>query len=338
MGSPSRAWLARQLPVPCVILLVALGAAACGGGDESATPPVEPPTTVPETPPPPTETTPPADPSTPVPPPTETAPQPAPTSPTPLPPPSVPFSWSSAGAFVWHETDVEPTLLGTALRNAGFGWVAVYLHDGMAEDPVEADWAYRVRLASGLPVGGWGVLRTQPEDEARLAQQLLARYHLDFYVANPEVEYEFSGPNGPDSERSGRSRRFVDAFRALMPNVPAGVSSYCRPDLHDIDWPSWRQAGFAFLPQAYANDLGQQGLPASCVAGAASFFSRETVHPTVGMHPGTVDSLDAAAYVELLDQAGTVGFSVYLAETRMTDAEWQVFGSGIAERGIARAA
>ena len=37
----------------------------------------------------------------------------------------------------------------------------------------------------------------------------------------------------------------------------------------------------------------------------------------------------------LLAQAGTVGFSVYLAETRMTDADWRAFGAAIVERGIA---
>jgi hypothetical protein len=182
------------------------------------------------------------------------------------------------------------------------------------------------------------VLRTQPEDEATLADQLVGRYSLDFYIANPEVEFEFSGAGGPSAERSGRSRRFVDRFRALRPAVPAGVSSYCRPDRHDIDWLSWRQAGFVFLPQAYVNDLGPEGTPATCVEGAAGFFPRDAVHPTVGMHDGILGSLAATEYVELLAQADTRGFSVYLAETRMTETEWRAFGEAIASRGIARAA
>src|SRR6478672_1292955 len=75
--------------------------------------------------------------------PAPTTPNPPPPEPTPPPPASVAFSWRSAGALVWHETDVEPTLLGRILRETGFGWVAVRVQDGTAEDPVEADWVYR---------------------------------------------------------------------------------------------------------------------------------------------------------------------------------------------------
>lgn len=248
----------------------------------------------------------------------------------------MPFSWRSAGAFVWHETDLEPTLLGRVLRESGFGWVAVRLHDGLEEDPVEADWVYRFRLASGLPVGGWGVLRTDPEREAELASALVGRYGLDFYIANPEVEYEFSGVGGPSAERSGRSTRFVSAFRSLRPSpFPVGLSSYCRPDRHDIDWAAWRHAGFVFLPEAYVNDVGADVAPAACVAAARGVFPRADVHPTIGMHVGAEGVLDVATYVDLLARAGTVGFSVYLAETRMTDADWRTLGTAIVERGIA---
>ena len=175
------------------------------GGEQAAPPPPAPAPTAP----------PPTTPVPPSPPPPPTAPPPPPPEPTPPPPASVAFSWRSAGALVWHETDVEPTLLGRILREAGFGWVAVRVQDGIVEDPVEADWVYRFRLASGLPVGGWGVLRTEPEAEARLGSELVTRYGLDFYVANPEVEYEFSGAGGPSDERSGRSSRFVGTFRTL---------------------------------------------------------------------------------------------------------------------------
>ena len=87
-----------------------------------------------------------------------------------LPPTSRAMSWAAAGAFVWHETDVDPELLGRDLLEAGFGWVAVFLHDGTAEDPVEADWVTRFRRVTGLPVGGWGVLRTRPAEEAAFAR------------------------------------------------------------------------------------------------------------------------------------------------------------------------
>lgn len=83
---------------------------------------------------------------------------------------------------------------------------------------MQADWLYRFRLASGLPVGGWGVLRTEPEAEARLGSDLVARDGLDLYVAKPEVEYEFSAADGQSHERSGRSSRF---FLAETPMTDA---------------------------------------------------------------------------------------------------------------------
>ena len=58
---------------------------------------------------------------------------------------------------------------------------------------------------------------------------------------------------------------------------------------------------------------------------------------TIGMHVGRQGTLDVATYVELLARAGTVGFSVYLAETRMTDADWRALGAAIVARRIATA-
>jgi hypothetical protein len=128
----------------------------------------------------------------------------------------------------------------------------------------------------------------------------------------------------------------VQTFRRIQPDLPAGVSSYCRPDQHDLDWEAWRNSGFVFLPQAYVNDFGLDATPAACAAGAVKFFPPSSVHPTVGMHPGVERTLGAWGYVRLLRRAATVGFSVYLAETRMTDAQWGAFGAGIAAGRIAR--
>ena len=264
---------------------------------------------------------------------TQAAPPPPP-RPLPPPPASAPFSWRAAGAFVWHETDVDPTRLGLALRRNGFGWVAVFLHDGRTEDPVDSGWIERFRAASGLAVGGWGVLRSEPEAEAELADALLTRYGLAFYVADAESEYEFSGVGGPSHERAGRSRRFVKTFRARRPGFPAGVTSYCRADMHDIDWASWRGAGFAFLPQAYVNEFGRRATPATCVHAAERHFPPADVHPLIGMYASS-RPVAVETYVRLLARAPTQGFSVYLAET-VADEQWDVFGRGISEHALAR--
>jgi hypothetical protein len=292
-------------------------AAGCDDGHDAGAPATEPPPATT------TETT--------------TAPPPVTTAqPQPLPPPQRPMSWQSAGAFVWHETDIDPGFLASQLVENGFGWVVVFLHEGVNEDPVEADWVRRFREASGLPVGGWGVLRSAPLREAALADELVRRYGLDFYVANAEADYEYSGPAGSDGRRYERSRRFVTAFRRAQPALPAGLSSYCRADMHDLDWAAWSKAGFALLPQAYVNDFGDDASPAACVRGAHPFFPAARVHPTIGMYPGQAASLAAASYGPLLQQAGTTGFSVYLAETRMPPEEWQALGAAISARGLAR--
>ena len=246
------------------------------------------------------------------------------------------ISWAGAGAFVWHENDVAPESLGLQLRENGFSWVAVLIHDGMDIDPVEADWVTRFRTSSDLPVGGWGVLRTHPEQEAELADRLLKDYSLDFYIANPEAEYKYSSDEGTSGERYGRSQRFVDSFRQLRPEMPAAISSYCRADTQNIDWEAWNRSSFAFLPQAYVNDFGEATSPAACAKGAADFFPAHAVHPTVGVYAGQQGEPGPARYAELLDKAGTVGFSVYLAETRMRVEHWRMFGEAVVELAIAR--
>jgi hypothetical protein len=49
-----------------------------------------------------------------------------------------------------------------------------------------------------------------------------------------------------------------------------------------------------------------------------------------------VSSPAASSYGPLLREAGTTGFSVYLAETRMPPEEWQALGAAIATLRLAR--
>jgi hypothetical protein len=246
--------------------------------------------------------------------------------------------WAGAGAFIWRETAVAPETLGSHLRENGFSWAAVLIHDGMDADPIEDNWVGRFRAASGLRVGGWGVLRTHPEREAALAHRLLAESSLDFYIANAEAEYKYSGDDGTSADRYGRSRRFVDSFRTLEPDTPSAISSYCRADTQDIDWETWSRSGFVFLPQAYVNDFGASVTPTACVEGATQFFPATAVHPTVGVYAGQETELSPQRYGALLDEAGTVGFSVYLAETGMHAQQWSAYGEAISELAIARRA
>jgi hypothetical protein len=128
---------------------------------------------------------------------------------------------------------------------------------------------------------------------------------------------------------------FVDVFRRLRPDLPAGLSSYCRPDRHDLDWEAWSSAGFVFLPQAYVNDFGPAATPAACADAGRAIFGA-AAHPTIGTYPGVTSTPAPERYTRLLTRAETVGFSVYLAETEMNDGEWRVLGTSIGPGGIAR--
>jgi hypothetical protein len=251
------------------------------------------------------------------PPPTTTAPPPPP------PPPRVAMSWSNAGAMVWHTHEVDPQWLGQQLRSAGFGWVAVYLGSAGNAEPIDPGWVTRFIEASGLPVGGWTSLAGYPHADAGFAVSQLKRNGLSFYIANAEASYQ---------SKPGASQEFVDRFRTLEPTMTAGLSSLC--DAQGIDLQPWAVAGFAFLPQAYVNDFGSAVLPAECVR-TASPFSPSQVHPTVGSYHGQKGWVTPQQYSRLLAQAGTTGFSVYLAETNMPATSWQAYGQAIRTLHIA---
>jgi hypothetical protein len=234
------------------------------------------------------------------------------------------MSWRNAGGLVWHSHDIDPTWLGQKMRAAGFGWVAVYLNDAP-----DADWIARFRAASGLPVGGWSVLGGSPQHDAIVASQYIRTNSLAFYVADAEEPYGYTDIGTTSNTRYARSGVFVDTFRKLQPTLPAAVSSYCRPDQHDLDWNAWVDGGFDFLPQAYVNDFGMAASPRSCVAGAAKWFPLSKVHPIVASYAGMHGFVAPGVWGRLLKAAGTTGFSIYPAEVGMSDQDWQAFGQSL---------
>ena len=256
----------------------------------------------------------------------KTVPPPAPTTtapPPPPPPPRVAMSWNNAGAFVSHTHDVDPTWLGQQMRSAGFGWVAIFLGSAGNAQPIDPGWVTHFIQASGLPVGGWTSLVGYPHADAGFAATQLQRNGLTFYIANAEASYQ---------AKPGASQQFVSRFRVLEPSMTAGLSSLC--DAQGIGLSPWASAGFAFLPQAYVNDFGSSVSPSACVSTAAPFTASQ-VHPTVGSYHGQKGWVAAQTYSNLLAQAGTVGFSVYLAETNMTAQDWQAYGQAIKTMHIA---
>jgi hypothetical protein len=232
------------------------------------------------------------------------------------------MSWDAAGGLVVHPSDIDPAQLGTEMRDAGFGWLAVDL------EHFDADWVSRFRIASGLPVGGWSVLGDDPQADAATAARAVRDNALAFYIADAEAPYGYTQYGNLQSPASfARSKAFVTAFRAAQPSLPAAVSSYCRADQHDIDWSTWANAGFDFLPQAYVNDFGTRVSPAACARGAAQWFPLARVHPTIGSYSGVHGFVEPARWIALLRAAKTTGFSIYPAEVGMSPEAWQAYGA-----------
>jgi hypothetical protein len=233
------------------------------------------------------------------------------------------MSWNDAGAIVWHWTDISPQWLGQTMRAAGFGWVAVYLGAPGADAP-SSGWLDVFRAASGLPVGGWTVLGSDPVQDAKNASQVIQADGLSFYIADAEAPY-----NG----HAELTQSFIAAFRHLQPNLPAGLSTYCQAE--GLDLAAWARAGFAFLPQAYVNDFGSSVAPAVCVRDAAPYFPRSKVHPTVACYNGQVGYVEPAQFARLLAAAHTRGFSIYPAETLVEPDAWQTYATAITTKHIA---
>ncbi len=239
-------------------------------------------------------------------------------------PSRVTMSWNNAGAFVVNTHDVDPTWLGLQMRSAGFGWVAIYLGSTGRAYSIDPGWVARFIQTSGLPVGGWSVLAGYPHSDAGFAATQLKKNGLSFYIADAEAEYV---------GKPGASQKFVTAFRKREPTITAGLSSLC--DAQGIGLRPWAPAGFAFLPQAYVNDFGSSVSPTTCVRAAAGYFAASAVHPTVGSYRGMLGTVPVQQWARLLAQAGTVGFSVYTAETEMTADDWRAYGQAIRTMHIA---
>jgi hypothetical protein len=226
------------------------------------------------------------------------------------------------GLFVWNAQNL-PGFLPEEMKAGGFRWIAIDLHDGV-ELVEKTD--YRALIAqyrhAGLDVAGWGVLRTQPEEEAELAAELCAKYDLHAYIANGERELGYTQESGPSGDCFGRSDVWTATFRART-DMELGFSSYAIYANHDAHYSVWIEAGAVAMPQTYLNEF-TWATPLAGVEGAIDVkqphntpngWPRQLVYPTIGNYP--VDGVHlppAQEYAELLRQAQVVSFSIYLGE------------------------
>lgn len=247
--------------------------------------------------------------------------------------------WRQPGVWVANADNFPADHAIARMRAAGVKWVTLQIADGTTLNAqtirqLEAGFLQKCQ-AAGIQVGFWGVNRTEPEAEARLMAEQCKKWGAAFFIANAEMEYKYTGPDGaPAPEAYGRSQRFVKAWREAAPAIPTALSSYGRADMADLDWKVWRENGFDWLPQTYLNDFASCD-PALCVEGAVKAgWPKDRVHPTIGLWGGGQSRVVAAAeYEASLRRAGSVGLSSYLAE-QMSEADWRGLGQMIARGGL----
>jgi hypothetical protein len=218
-----------------------------------------------------------------------------------------PNVFAGAGMFVDDPRDFPgPWALADRLQAAHFRWVALRVNDGLIAGELDPMWVEVLR-AHGLAVGGWGIERRHPLIDAVIADQAVQAYGLDFYIANAERPYERTRGGG------WRSATFVRTFRALEPGLPAALVTYGgapAPFVIPIDYASWRNAGFDLLPEAYYNQYRVYRPDLTVAHALRAGWPLDSVHPVLGVY----HHYPAAKYVPLMQNLGTHGFSVFLAD------------------------
>ena len=218
--------------------------------------------------------------------------------------------FDGAGVFVDNPGNLPgPWGLALQLEASHFTWVAFHLTNGLDQLELDPMWVDVFR-EHGISVGGWGYEEEHPLVDAVLADLAVRRYGLDFWIADAEKPYEQT----KKIHGWKRSRTFVDVFRSLQPTLPAALTTYgaaAGDFVIPIDYASWRAAGFELLPQAYYNQFPRVYRPDLTVAHSVrAGWTIDHVHPVIGVYR----KFPAAAYVPLLQAAGTRGFSVWLGD------------------------
>jgi hypothetical protein len=223
----------------------------------------------------------------------------------------VAVDFGGAGLWVWRAGDSDPEELAKLLARNEFQYLVVKAHDGTTpfrpNAPHLAAYAAAARR-HGLAFGLWGYLTAvDAAGEASFAAELVRRHSVSFYLADAEAEYERA------TDRV--SRAFVSAFRRELPELPAGLSSFGRIDLHPgLDWRAWRSKEFDFHPQAYECE-SRLLTPAQCAAAARGVWPLTMIHPTLGAFEGARGRPSPRRLAQSLDEVETRGFSIWRSGT-----------------------
>ena len=219
--------------------------------------------------------------------------------------------FTGAGVFIDNVGNFPgPFALADELQRDHFTWVAFHVHNGTRVTyPLNQQWIDVMR-AHGLKVGLWGWEDSSPWLAAQLAAFQVRLAGADFYIADAEYDYE----RQRHTANWLNSRIFAATFRQWEPNLPAAMTTFgsARPPwVLPIDFGAWRDNGFDLLPQAYYNQFPKDDRPDMTVAHAKrANWPLDRVHPVIGVY----HQYPAANYIPLLQQAGTTGYSVFLAD------------------------
>jgi hypothetical protein len=227
--------------------------------------------------------------------------------------------FATAGVFVDNPYNFpDAQTLGAALEAAHFSWVALHIEDEVTLENLTPKWVATLR-DHGLKVGVWGMELNNVASDVAIADLAIRTYGFDFYIADAEAPFESKG--------EWRSAQFVRAFRELQPAIPAALvtlGAAKAPWVLPLDFAAWRSGNFDLLPEAYYNQYPWYR-PDLCVAHALrAGWTLDAVHPVIGVYRHYA----AANYVPLLQNLGTHGFSVFLAD-QMTPADYTAL-SGLA--------
>jgi hypothetical protein len=216
--------------------------------------------------------------------------------------------FAGAGVFVDNPLNFPgPWALASELEAAHFSWVALHVDDELGLELADPTWIDTFRL-HGLSVGVWGAEGPSTITDVAVADLAVRTLGADFYIADAERLFERT-----KGGLWSRSAQFVSAFRELQPTLPAALVTYGAakvPWILPIDFAAWRKGGFELLPEAYYNQSHDYRPDLTVAHALRAGWSIDQVHPVIGVFRHYA----AWHYVPMLQQVGTRGFSVYLAD------------------------
>lgn len=175
------------------------------------------------------------------------------------------MNWRQAGMILEFTPDFNPhpTYYAKLLHENNFRWLSIKIHDGLAVVDLDPLWIKMCKEA-GISVGGWGVLQSNPWNEAHLADRLIRKHELEHYTADAEAAHK-NDTNG----NSKCSVIFTQEFAKLQPfRFPRLFTSYGAASgdnllgsvtdaMHYVmDYQTWYRYGWRFAPQVYPNEFG----------------------------------------------------------------------------------